>query len=325
MNNNDNFNNSQNNNWGTTPDNNPEPNQGNVNNFNQNQSWGSSQQNDNGFNSNQNDFGNNQGINQQNSANTTPDLNQPYDGAYTPNSNLEGGFNPNTDYSNGNTGYNPNQTYNNNFNNIPNNSYNTDPYNSNMNSGYTPVDNNQYNYGNQQMNGTQNMYGNLGEDTGKSKAMTSLIIGIISSLISLVGIIMFWGSMASACDIATGSSSGTDSELVSIGAGIILSGFIPFVSLILGIIGIAVGASYHKKSKTTGVYTNKGKATGGIALSVIGVILSAFSVLACVSCMACGVCASGSEYSYDDYDDYSYYDDYDYDDYDYDFDDDDYL
>lgn len=311
MNNNDNFNNNQNGGWGSTPDNSSfDPNQNSMNNFNQTQdynNWGSNQ-----------DYSStdNWGVNQ----NSEP-ADKPYDSAFTPNSseNLSDGFNPNNDYSNGDTGFNPNQTYSNNFYNAPN----TNGYNNNF--GYQPVDN-QYNYDNPQMNTTQDMYGNnnmsLGQDINKGKAIASLTLGIISCVLSFIGIACFWGAIGMACET---SSTTTDSTYFAIGTGVLLSVIIPFVALVLGIIGIISGAGYYKNSKKAGVYTNKGKATGGIIFNVIAVLLSAVSAISCATCVSCSACISGdfeNSYSSDYYDNYDYddFDDYDYD-YDYDLDD----
>ncbi|MEE1282325.1 MAG: hypothetical protein UHK60_08780 [Acutalibacteraceae bacterium] len=322
MNNNNNFDN----NWGSVPNNNSdnttETNQQNTDNFGQNNNeWNLGQQNNNNFNTiNQNNFDSGWGMNQ-----TPSNTSSHYDNSYTQNINPSGGFDSNVNYSN-NTGFNPNQTYQNSLDGTSNNSNYSEP---NMNFGYIPVDNsqinnnqignNQYNYGNQQVNNTQGVYENLGEDTIKSKATVSLVMGIISCLVAVVGIVLFWGSIAVACDVASGTTPETDSALFSIGAGVILSSILPLASLILGIIGIVIGAGYHKKSKLSGVYTNKGKATGGVVLSVIGSILSIIPVFTCLSCLSCA-----TTLNLDDSDDYTYGDDYsyseDFDDFDFDFD-----
>lgn len=341
-NSNDNNNNNFNDNWGSdsnsTPDNIIGTNQPNTDSFGQNNSWNSTQQSNNGFNTtNQNDFNSIWGTNQS-SSNTTPNINSPYDNSYTQNNNFSGGFDSKTNYSN-NNGFNPNQTYQNNLNGTANNnSYSETP----VNFGYTPVnnnqinnnqiDNNQYNYGNQQANNTQAGYGITGEDINKSKATASLVMGIISCIFALAGIFLFWGSMVTACDVASGTTPETDSALFSIGAGIILATILPLVSLILGVIGIVLGAGYYKKSKLNGIYTNKSKATGGIVLNIISTILAAIPVFSCLSCLSCA-----SAFNLDDSDKYTYGDDHnysedfdfdDFDDFDFDFDDsdsDDYL
>ena len=133
----------------------------------------------------------------------------------------------------------------------------------------------------------------------------------------LIGIVLFWGSMAAACDVASGTTPETDSALASIGAGIILAVILPLLSLVLGIVGIVIGAVYYKKSKLNGVCTNKGKATGGIVLSIIATLLSAIPVFSCLSCLSCASALNlddSDKYTYGN--DYSDSDDYDLDDYD---------
>ena len=205
--------------------------------------------------------------------------------------NQDNNFNsPMSPYNN--AGFDPNQTYSNDFNNTQNNMNSDYSYGNNS---YQPMDNNQYGYENQQY---VNNPMSFGPDAYKSKATSALVLGILSCVISLVGVIVFFGAIASSDDFVAGF-------------GVILSGLVPIISLILGIIGICVGASYHNKSKLTGNQSNKGKATAGIVISVISVILSAIATLSCTACVACAGCVGCVAGSLDE----GYYEDFNYDDF----------
>jgi hypothetical protein len=178
------------------------------------------------------------------------------------------------------------------------------------NNGYQPMDNNQYGYENQQY--TNNPM-SFGPDAYKSKATTSIILGILSLLFILASVLIFLFSFISLGDsLSTGS----------INVPVIISGIMPVASLTLGIIGICIGASYHKKSKLAGNVSNKTSATIGIVISVISVILSsivAISCSSCVACVSCFACTAGGLDSdkYSDYeiDEFDSFDDFNFEDY----------
>ena len=93
-------------------------------------------------------------------------------------------------------------------------------------------------------------------------------------------------------------------EKIQLNAGLIISSIIPVVALILSIIGIVLGALYHKNSKTTHIHTNKGKATAGIVFSVIGTILA---FIASFSCIGCALCSASAVPEITNPDNYNYY------------------
>ncbi len=325
---NNNFNNQNNNpigGFGTTPNSNLNTNQANTNQTNTNTSptqsnqdgWGAlldnnTQQTQNQPASATNTSNNNSGFTSNYYSSNSTDFN--------PNTNYSGnntGFNPNTNYSGNNAGFNPNQTYNNNLNTASQTPYSNTNSNNFANQSFD----------NQAFNNNQNIYQNqatpLGEDKNKGKSVASLVFGISSCVLLVASVVLFWVTFSLA------ASSIETSDDTSYGVGLIIALAIPFLSLILGILGIVLGALYHKDANTANVHTNKGKATAGIVFSVISTALSLISAISCIACVSCSALVAeqladsypNNYYSDDDFYDYYDDDDYDDDDYDYDYDD----
>lgn len=68
---------------------------------------------------------------------------------------------------------------------------------------------------------------------------------------------------------------------------IVFDFFFQFLGVLLGIVGIILGALARKQNPANGM------ATGGLVCSIIGVILGAITLIACVACVG-GLGALGS-------------------------------
>ena len=90
---------------------------------------------------------------------------------------------------------------------------------------------------------------------GKGKAVASLVLGIIS-------VVFAW------------------------------FGYFAIISIILSIIGIALGVSAKKDMEAAGVYTARGMATAGFVLSLIALVLSAVVFVSCTLCISCAICSA---------------------------------
>lgn len=249
-----------------------------------------------------NNNNNNNSFNQ-NTSNNTVNLNKNYPSQ--PVGGNQSGFNQNQNYSS--QPVNENQY----------GSYSSQPVDGNQSGSFNSNDsqyNNGYNYGSSAPNNfngnSNNYYGNQptnnnGSDPNSTKAVVSMVTGIISLALAVIGIIVFWGSMASACNAAADLRILSADTTAGIGMGIIISGILPVIALISGIIGIVLGVGYKKKAQQTGILTNQSKATMGVVMSIIGVILSALSIISCVSCLGCASCSAGQGPDYDLYGDFS--------------------
>ena len=143
----------------------------------------------------------------------------------------------------------------------------------------------------------------MGPDPNASKAQTAMIVGVVSLVSSIAGIVLFWIGCSKLVELADWTSyvSGSASSAVT-GFFVMLaiSGILSLAGLVVGIIATITAVKYKKLSGNAPT-PNKSKATAGMVCGIVAIILSALSILSCVSCVGCtacsGACASSAAQS----------------------------
>lgn len=197
---------------------------------------------------------------------------------------MNGGFNPN----NPQNGFNPNQQYNDNpesnnnsSNNMPNNygqhltdriGQVTDFINNMADGRRNRNQQQQENYYNDQP--LNNVFA---DDPNEAIVKKAFAMGVISLVLSIVGIIVFWISVLA-----------TDTSVL----GVFISTVFTIAGFVTGIIAIVNSSKYNKICRNVELVNsvNKKKNQKALVMAIIGVVFSGLSIVSCVACGGCAGC-----------------------------------
>ena len=204
------------------------------------------------------------------------------------NSNNRGGFDPNR---NNNSGFNPNEQYSDTQNqqpNTPNRTNYNDTFNARMGQVVDFINHQADNFqqraqSRQQNNPTQNTnYYNdqpinniFADDPNEELAKKTFALGLIALVLSLLGIIVFWVSLAKESSFFT-----------------VVSMMFTVAGFVSGIVSVVTSSKYNKLSKNMELMNsvNKKKNTSGMAMAIAAIVLSGLSIVSCMACVGCLGC-----------------------------------
>ena len=204
------------------------------------------------------------------------------------NSNNNSGFDPNR---NNNSGFNPNEQYNDTQNQQPTNPNRTnynDVFNARVGQVVDFINNQADNFqqraqNRQQNNPTQNTnYYNdqpinniFADDPNEELAKKTFALGLIALVLSLLGIIVFWVSLAKESSFFT-----------------VVSMILTIAGFVSGIISVVTSSKYNKLSKNMELTNsvNKKKNSSGMAMAIVAIVFSGLSIVSCMACVGCLGC-----------------------------------
>ena len=204
------------------------------------------------------------------------------------NSNNNGGFDANR---NNNSGFNPNEQYNDTQNQQPTNPNRTnynDVFNARVGQVVDFINNQADNFqqraqNRQQNNPTQNTnYYNdqpinniFADDPNEELAKKTFALGLIALVLSLLGIIVFWVSLAKESSFFT-----------------VVSMILTIAGFVSGIISVVTSSKYNKLSKNMELTNsvNKKKNSSGMAMAIVAIVFSGLSIVSCMACVGCLGC-----------------------------------